>query len=405
MNIEEKHNFINSVLILVESGTKHLTIEKAFIKNKVASVFVETVKRSSWPLGNDLDLDSVLSRWIMLDATRAELALLILKTLAEEAFFYTDGLPDSRRKTLKTALSAFLIPIDQLGEMVIRNAVSELEGKPSNDVLKVVLDNGGGAGGVGWLRRVEMCVDAYLNGSMEGIEVSYFIGVCGLKCLATVFDWVAPKAIASTNVVNRITQLLIHDYQPIRQAAADCALVLFSRHFQEVSERMDVIWNIVLTKVGILSLDIAWEFAVHRVREESGYNIVKRLAQSISSLGEIQIPVKKEDEIPEGFSEYLNLLIKVAGMRSMVVSGTTMSVWSDLLKLEYLKNLPSVKNVLPGLLEWLPTRFMKEEEMLKDPEISHFASIDFDNEDEIQAHCLIQRQRALNIVGQIVGSM
>ena len=160
-----------------------------FITNKVAEIWVEIAKRS-WGL-DWMDMDELLAR--MWDGQSAQkfLVLTILETLSEDVFGIGDSTAALRGDDLNRACVDIFTPADVLTAH-FPNRETTINTRYGDD---------------GWLARMAALLDWCIN---DG-KVSQDQQVSAVKALSTfrsVIYWVLPRALVTTNAVNRISACL-----------------------------------------------------------------------------------------------------------------------------------------------------------------------------------------------------
>ena len=159
--------------------------DPAYIRNKVAHLWVELVKKS-WAL-DWLDMDAALVETWNRDLVSKDLVLTILENLSEDTFARDDHTAALRGQDLNTAVVEIFTPKSEF-------AGGLLIGK-SRIVLR--------SGAEGWLSRISQLLFQYFQHTQSHILVL----PCLRKALATmrsVFAWVMPSAIVSAKCLEAI---------------------------------------------------------------------------------------------------------------------------------------------------------------------------------------------------------
>ena len=168
-----------------------------YIANKVAEIWVEIAKRS-W--GMDwMDMDEVLIRTWNGEIVQRLLVLTILETLSEDVFGNDDITVALRGNDLNRACVDIFTPADVLTEQF-----------PTRETMIDVRH-----GTDGWLARMA----ALLEWCISGNDIDEKQQLCAVKTLYTfksVIIWVIPKALVSTQSVNRICTCLAVSNIPIQ---------------------------------------------------------------------------------------------------------------------------------------------------------------------------------------------
>ncbi|KAI8852397.1 hypothetical protein BC829DRAFT_74883 [Chytridium lagenaria] len=93
------------LLDILKNGTKDITVEKLFIKEKVVRLVVEAAKRF-WP-HYWVDMDDVLRQLFYSSQKHQELVLGIYRTLSEDIYILEDDVATLRKRDLSTSMSPF----------------------------------------------------------------------------------------------------------------------------------------------------------------------------------------------------------------------------------------------------------------------------------------------------------
>ncbi|KAF9931292.1 hypothetical protein BGZ67_005404 [Mortierella alpina] len=137
--------------LIEDVGSLHMLAEQAFIKEKIARLFVEVVKRE-WP-GTWDDMDVFLRQLYFKDETTREMALLILRSICEDVCIYDDAVAGLRKKDLRAGLLVIMASESVLKEHYPdgvkghHNEVTLMVGEPGND---------------GWISRLSLLLQELL---------------------------------------------------------------------------------------------------------------------------------------------------------------------------------------------------------------------------------------------------
>ena len=174
------------VLKLAQSVAKD---DPLFIRNKIAQLWVEIVKRS-WVL-DWMDMDELLVRIWGGSAAQKELVLEVLETLSENSFGKEDTTTALRGPELSKACVEIFTPAQVM-----------LDHFPRRDTSINVR-----FGQEGWLSRISELLSWYNREARHDYELQ----ACAIKALSTlksVIHWVILKAISATLCMQRISECL-----------------------------------------------------------------------------------------------------------------------------------------------------------------------------------------------------
>ncbi|OZJ05047.1 hypothetical protein BZG36_02075 [Bifiguratus adelaidae] len=311
---------------LLANGTKEMSVEKRFVKEKVARLFVEVVKRE-WPVRWP-DMDRHLQQLYETNPGVRELILMVYRGLAEDIFIYEDMVAAVRKKELQRALFCVLVSDNVLQIQYPEGVKLDSE----NDFVNMR----GEQGNPGWMQRWT----ASLRHSLESTGAdpnSEALSVALLRTLSAHMDWIIPKAIVEANLLPVICNALLVESLSVRTAAVECLLILFNRNFTSYDDRAALIWP-VLDHGGLDVIFAAFQKAKNDLNaaDEEGYQFVQKLAQSIVTLGVSQICFKRNISlVPQQFAKYLDLLFVVGSHPSYHVSSATIEFWQSGLRHEF----------------------------------------------------------------------
>ena len=181
-----------------------------YIANKVAEIWVEIAKRS-WGI-DWMDMDEVLVRTWNGEIVQRLLVLTILETLSEAVFGNDDTTVALRGNDLNRACVDIFTPADVLTEQF-----------PTRETMVAVRH-----GAEGWLTRMA----ALLEWCISGNAIDEKQQTCAVKTLYTfksVIMWVIPKALVSTQSVNRICACLAVSNIPVQLVRIPLALKMCNR--------------------------------------------------------------------------------------------------------------------------------------------------------------------------------
>jgi exportin-5 len=170
---------------VLELAQSVVDTDPLYIRNKVAELWVETAKRS-WIL-EWMNMDEFLVRLWDGSVTQKLLVLSILETLSEDIFGHEDTVAALRGTELNRACVDIFTP-----------AMVLVEQFPSRETSINVR-----YGEDGWLSRIGNMLD-WSIGDGKINDMQRDCAVKGLSTLRSAVSWVIPKAIVSTNSLQRI---------------------------------------------------------------------------------------------------------------------------------------------------------------------------------------------------------
>ncbi|KAI8816980.1 armadillo-type protein [Fimicolochytrium jonesii] len=423
MGDEERGVVRDGIVGLVRDGTMDMDVEKTFVKEKVARLFDEIAKRM-WPL-NWMDMDVLLRQLYEQSSTHRELVLLIYRSLTEDIFIYDDAFAQLRKKELVTGMMAVTMSASALQELnEQRGADVELAGMPSNIahsdyelILRIIRANPENEGWiVRWMQAADQLHNEWISlaraaagGDQQRAQTVERLAVLTLNAVAVNMEWVPGRTIEQARVTYACMTLLLSESEPVRAAAVDCLLVLFSRQPGQLTD--DARMNCMLKPLfvdGCLDLLVAAWARAHGQQtllaptvmepgseplEEEGYAFVKRLAQTIVALGDVQLLLKKNAITPPNLSKYLELLLVILSHPSLLVASTVAPLWTEILRHAHFQTLPETTYMLPPLRELVASMLCKQGNKARVEAAAYYTDIDFDSKDfyELAENDLHQR--------------
>ena len=164
--------------------------DAAYIRNKIAQLWVEVAKRS-WAL-DWMDMDERLVELWPGSTVQKGLVLEVLETLSESAFGKEDAIAALRGSDLNKACVEIFTPFPVIAKHF-----------PQRDATVNVR-----YGSEGWLTRISDLLEWCLRQDQSSHEVQS----CATRALSTlrsVVSWVLPPAVAETGCVQRTYQLMM----------------------------------------------------------------------------------------------------------------------------------------------------------------------------------------------------
>lgn len=162
--------------------------DPAYLRNKVAQLWVEVAKRCWVP--DWLDMDAMLVHlWLASDSTaHKEFVMLVLETLSDEVFG-TDDSSTTKDGTLSKACVDIFTPMAVLAKCFPNR-------QPGPDVRK---------GHEGWIGRIAEFLNLCINSNAEENDEVKACTIRAFSVLLSLMPWAVPEAIIATQCVNVMT--------------------------------------------------------------------------------------------------------------------------------------------------------------------------------------------------------
>ncbi|KAL8862471.1 MAG: hypothetical protein Q9178_000968 [Gyalolechia marmorata] len=331
-----------------------------YIRNKIASIWVEIAKRS-WAL-DWMDMDECLMRLWNGPLASKELVLAILETLSDDIFGHEDAIAGLRSTELNRACVDIFTPMAVL-----------LDRFPSRGTSINVR-----YGEEGWLSRMgellEWCITQEVDAKAQQ--------ACAVKVMITlrsVIGWAIPQSLSTTKMTARLCQALGSSHLPIQLAAVDTLHVLYNRTRLSKEEFKALVRPMFMhDTIDLLQKLYDWSCVDPNNIDEEKYLLLKKLSELVFNIGGLLTEQPTLIPIDSGLNDFLRLLINIAKNNSLQVSICALHAWVKLLDRKTLGAPAPVVSFIGELLEICSQRVIKYEAL---PEDSPNPSIVFLNED------------------------
>ncbi|TPX35927.1 hypothetical protein SmJEL517_g01740 [Synchytrium microbalum] len=444
---QEREQIRNCVVDLVQNGTKDILIEPLYIKEKCARLFVEVAKRM-WPGQAWDNADRLLRQLYDATPTTREVVLLILRSLAEDVFVFEDAVAELRKRELCSAMMASAIS-SHLLEQERQSRLAETQNANGGGMVGVPAATATGAVPIsvagmsrkldvdmlsnlhqmdqnneGWLARWSRALGELHDewrregqiGNAPASSIAEKLCVATLNAIQMYLDWVWLSSLVECKLVHRIIELLISDSPSIRLAAAECLTVLGDRHIPPTDTYRDSSIIEPVFSFGLDTMFAAWARShnattldpstLNTIEQtvlvpEQEYAFLKRFVQAYTLIGENHVCMKKQvSVVPQSLNKYLTLMILIADHPSLLLSSSTDTFFSEILKHENFKNTAEIQAIMPKLLEHSIEGISTSVEI---SEVSkYYRDLDFATTSEYNMYLQTNRVKIKEIVKSIV---
>lgn len=335
--------------------------QRAYIRNKVAELWIELAKRS-WAL-DWFDMDEQLVRLWSQDLVHQEFVLTVLENLSEDIFVRDDNIAVLRGRDLNSALLEIVTPSEIfVGRIKIGAHTHKMR-----------------FGEEGWLARIMHFVrESYVDPSSMSPQLKEVM-IKTLATLRSTFTWVMTQAISYSSALQTTGRFLMSSDSDLVIAALDALLSLYGRIRLEESEVRDLVYPLI-EQAGVTMLTDLYSWSIVRVDEiESGkYVVSKKLSELMSLVGDHMCQyappaTDKLDLIP-----FLRLLTTVAEHESLIVSIPVIHAWVKLLEVSSWRAAPAVWECIGSLLLVAAERLIQYDQF---PEALQNSIVTFVNEE------------------------
>lgn len=314
---EQKEELKKSLLNIIAQGTLGILKEFVYIKDAIARVVTEIIKREwpqLWPtLLNEL---YVLCQ---MGPTQTDLVLRIYHRLAEDVAVF-QNLPTQRRREVYQGLTANMADLFELFIALLKQNSSLLN-------------------------------QSTVNTDPSEIRAKSQVSQAVLKTLTGYLDWVVMSHIFLRNGELLQMLCLLLSNTDLQLFAAECLLVIVSRK-GKVEERTPLL---VLFSEDAMSL--IWNAAIaadHESKDEYYYLFLKRLCQVLIELGKQLCALwghVPEVGQPETFNKYLESVICFTRHPGQMISSYTLSLWCSLLQHTVISQNAVLMSFIPRLFD------------------------------------------------------
>jgi exportin-5 len=320
----------------------------AFIRNKVAELWIELAKRS-WAL-DWFDLDEQLVRLWSQDLVHKDFVLTILESLSEDIFVREDSIAVLRGRDLNSALVEIFTPSSSFsGGIKIGGVTHNLR-----------------FGDEGWLTRITKLINESVNNQNIDGQLRQVV----LKALATLrscFIWVMTPAISQSNALEATCNFLTSSDTDLIIAALDALLSLYGRVRLEELEVQALVFPLVHPdSIAMLGKLYVWSVVSVDEIESPKYVVSKKLSELLSLLGDHMYQYTPPTAAILDLSPFLQLLTAVAEHESLIVSIPVIHAWVKMLEGSSWRATPAVYHCMGPLLQVVSSRLIQYEQFPED---------------------------------------
>lgn len=353
ITIADKQFIKENVMKMMAEGTEHLLVEQAHIKDALAKLLVEMIKRE-WPQQWQLLMDE-LNNLAILGETQKELVLLTFLRLAEDVIDL-QTVQGQRRRDLYQALVANLPAI--CGFLVRTLDTHYTRYRDLRDNQKAEENN------------QELALHRQLTETT-------------LLTMAGFVEWIPlPEVMGSDGLLPRIFCFLLSDVN-LRVQASECLLQVLTRKGKPDERKL------LLTLFNQHTLDTiisAFKAASSEPLNEASFLFLKRLCSVTANLGQnclAQWNLEAERPSLELFQAYLDVLLSLMQHPSQCVNNITLPVWAALFRHSEVSCLDIVRNLLPKFFKVSTEKLMKVGYPSRDDSPAcAYARLDFDSDED-----------------------
>ncbi|KAM4692893.1 exportin-5 isoform 2-T2 [Discoglossus pictus] len=354
MSREDKMCLKNSVITLMSSGIHSILEEEGHIKDVIARIVVEMIKREwpqHWP-----EMLTELETLTKHGEAQTELVMFILLRLAEDVVtFHT--LPTQRRRDIQSTMTQnmdklFAFMLNILQESV--RAYQQLKADPAQK---------------------------------EKAKGLCRVAVSALNTLAGYVDWVSINHITDDNCKLLEMLCLLLGESELQVEAAECLLISVSRK-GKLEDRVPLL--LLFGDTAMNYIMCAAQMVDGEMLLEKRYVFLKRLCQVLCALGNQICALTGSPDIkvttPDNFCKYLDSLMGFTRHPSQFLRSSTLMTWGALFRHEVLSRDPQLMAVVPEFLQVSMTNVVKVGFPSKNDSLScEYSRLDCDNDEDFIA--------------------
>ncbi|XP_075719893.1 LOW QUALITY PROTEIN: exportin-5 [Rhinoderma darwinii] len=319
MEREEKVVLKDSVMGLMSSGVRPVLEEEGHIKDVLARIVVEMIKREwpqHWP-----NMLTELEGLIKSGEVQTELVMFILLRLAEDVITF-QSLPAQRRRDIQTTMTQnmeklFTFMLSILGDSV--HHYQQLKGDPAQKV------------------------------KCQGL---CRVAMAALNTLAGYIDWVSITHITAEDCKLLQMLCLLLEEEELQVEAVECLLIAVSRK-GKMEDRVPLL--VLFGDSPMRCIMTSAQKAHSEGLQEKRYVFLKRLCQVLCALGSqlcaLTLSSDVSVKIPVTFGKYLSSLREFTVHPSQFLRSSTLMTWGSLFRHEVLSKDAALKAMVPEFLK------------------------------------------------------
>ncbi|EPY52731.1 karyopherin [Schizosaccharomyces cryophilus OY26] len=377
---QTKHSLISFLCAFSLQNSDALSVY--YVRNKLASVFIEIVKRDWYSHVWREDFDLFLQSLWGMNVEHRQLSSFILRGIMEDLYQYDDPVASLRSHVLFNALISVLSSSRTLHKLYPSGLPYSVSIPENNE---------------GWLNRWS----STLESETDALE--------SLKCFKSCLSWVATDSIIEANIVPRICNILVNGPLQLKTHAIDCIYICVTRSM----EIDDPLWATVeelLSSEGLYTLhqvysNISQSIQIDDLSSSSGeYILLKKLAETIVALGQYNyLDSSRRKAINLDFLDtYSALILEIMRHPSLLISAISQHFWVLALRDPLISKHDKFQQVYPQLLSIASERLLRFEDavvdMIPKSPIAIFLAEDVEGVAAVHSFCGNYRRFMFDIV-------
>ncbi|RVX75416.1 hypothetical protein B0A52_00769 [Exophiala mesophila] len=355
---EEQSNQLRGCVL--DLGAALQPSDLAFVRNKVAELWIELAKRS-WAL-DWFDLDERLVQLWSQDLTHKTFVLTVLENLSEDVFVREDSIAILRGRDLNSAVvEIFTSSSNYAGGIKIGDSVRQMR-----------------HGDIGWLARISTFLSEVVN-NQSNDKLVRELTLKAMSALRSVFIWINSSSVVHSMVLATVCNFLTKDDPEMVTGAVEALLSLYGKTRLELIEVQALVHPLIQPdSVATLRQLYINSIVTFDDVYSSRYVLSKKLSELVSLLSDhtCQYGPPTPDELD--ITPFLHFLTTMAEHESLIVSIPVVHSWVKILEGHAWRNSPAVASSIGPILQVASDRLIQYDQM---PEDSHNPSVLFLNEE------------------------
>lgn len=361
--------------------------DPAFLRNKIAQIWTEVVKRIWGPSWQDMD-EQLVNLWNASSPLYSDFVLTVLETLSEDIFNQEDYVAGLRA---------------DLGSAFARTCITEslIEqhyDKPDEfSALRF--------GKEGWLQRICTFLRQYLDRLASQDAQAQTAALKAFSTLQSICPWIPPKCLISASCVETMSYALVVGDTAIRTAATEALCCIFARVNVD-NDDMSQLLSPMFSSESLKLLQDAFQWAGTATPDEDDakYGFAKKLSELLTCFGSW---VEGNPAILQSSGNvvpFFQLFLDVSKHPSLLVSLPLLQIWLRLLRNRTPEFSELVEVFIGSLLELCSQRSIRYDILPEDSgDISlMFLAADCDNATQRDMILQQYRQACVGVIEQIV---
>ena len=382
--------------------------DAAFIRTKVAQVWVEVAKRC-WGGGDAAeehswsDMDQLLvNMWEKPVSEKGSVnklfVLYVLETLSEDVINKEDSVAGLRLDVLGDALNQIMVPPGVLSSV---NSTWNVNGNGKETRY----------GQEGWFARTfdffSICVkQVKLSGDVEMGKTMAACAVKALQALKAAIGWINLKAAIEVHAVEHLFVAFETEEVALQTAATEVLYTLLSRPYG--GSWQDTWLRLIGTalhrdRISLLRKSFDWTQPLLG-QDDEAYTLQKKLSELLSVLADAVSQYPGLASNPDAdLPAFFELLIAVHQSKSLIVSIPVLHSWTKLMSVQNQAIMNVILQALGTLVETCSSRLLRYESLPSETEdeILQFLNDDFDTIPERHAFLGNYRRYCVHVITNI----